>query len=193
MCPDSPPIDVHRVIVEVVHVDDGYVAVRPIEPAEEETRTDADSDTPGETHPESWTVEIAGPGSPIDRWVRRPPPRPIYLHRVIVGNIDHLRIRWFDHDGLPLLVHADLVVRFEIAGIRGLLTQTLNCVHYFLLLDQKRIAESLHPVQLLVHHHEDLWKCDERLDAGVPRILRNRMHRLVALEVGIGLGPTSGL
>src|SRR5438094_86384 len=92
MYPVSPPIHVHCVIVEVVYVDDGYVAVRPIEPAEEETRTDADSDAPGETHPESRTIEIAGPGSPIDRWVRRPPPRPIHHQRIVVGNINHLRI-----------------------------------------------------------------------------------------------------
>src|SRR5690242_9341558 len=70
--PHSAPIDVQRVVVEVVHIDHGDMAVRPIKGAEEKSGTDADSDAPRE--PESWTVEITGPGSPIHRRICRPPP-----------------------------------------------------------------------------------------------------------------------
>ena len=51
--PCRPPIDIHRVIIKVVHVDNVDMAVRPVESAEEESRTDADSYAPGEPYTES--------------------------------------------------------------------------------------------------------------------------------------------
>src|SRR2546428_6830574 len=191
--PNSRPVHVHRVEVEVVHVDNGDVAMRPVEGAEKEPYTHRNSDAPGETHSESGAHEIAGPRRPIDRRVRRPPPRPVDHRRIVVGDVDYFWPRRLDHDGLPLLIHADLVGRLEITGLIRLLTQILDCVHHLCLLGEKRIAEPFRPVQLLVHHLEDLGKRDERFDAGVPAILCNRLHRLVAFKAGIGPGPTRGL
>src|SRR5690349_24791356 len=70
--PHSVSIDVQRVVIEVVHIDHGDVAGRPIKGTEEKSRTKADSNAPRE--PESRTVEIARPRSPIHRRIRWPPP-----------------------------------------------------------------------------------------------------------------------
>src|SRR2546427_26295 len=74
--PNSHPVHVHRAEVEVVHVDNGDVAMRPVEGAEKEPYTHRNSDAPGETHRESGAHEIAGPRRPIDRRGRTAPPPP---------------------------------------------------------------------------------------------------------------------
>ena len=191
--PNSHPVHVPRAEVEVVHVDNGNVAMRPVEGAEKEPYAHRNPDAPGETHGESGADEIAGPRRPIDRRVRRPPPRPVDHRRIVVGDVDDFWPRRLDHDGLPLLVHADLVGRLEITGVVRLMAQILDCVRHLGLLGEKRIAEPFRPVQLLVHHLKNLWKCSERFDAGIPTVLFDRPHGLVAFEVGIGPGPTRGL
>src|SRR5438105_9620076 len=70
--PNSHPVHVPRAEVEVVHVDNGNVAMRPVEGAEKEPYAHRNPDAPGETHGESGADEIAGPRRPIDRRVRRP-------------------------------------------------------------------------------------------------------------------------
>src|SRR5438128_222543 len=97
-------------IVEVIYRYNANVPMRPVESAEKEARTDRDADTPGETSSEAERHIIAGPWSPIDRRVFRPPPWPIDYPRIIVGHIDHLGVGRLDHDGLPLLVHSHLVI-----------------------------------------------------------------------------------
>src|SRR2546422_1288850 len=88
--PHSHPVHVHRVEVEVVHVDHGDVAVRPVEGAEEESCTHRNPDAPDETHSESGAHEVAGPRRPIDRRGRPPPPPPPDHPPVVVGGGDYI-------------------------------------------------------------------------------------------------------
>ena len=51
----------------------------------------------------------------------------------------------------------------------------------------ERVAEILHPVGLVAHHDDDLRERDQRLDARVPRLILDLLHRSVALVVRVGL------
>src|SRR3989441_8238887 len=103
--PHSHPVHVHRPEVEVVHVDHGDVAVRPIEGAEEESCAHRNPDAPHEPHSESRAHEIAGPRRPIDRRVRRPPPPPPDPQRVVGRGGEYFLPPRRAHDGLVLLWH----------------------------------------------------------------------------------------
>src|SRR2546425_7830703 len=86
--PHSHPVYVHRPEVEVVHVDDSDVAVRPVEGAEEESCAHRNPDAPHEPHSESRAHEVAGPRRPIDRRGRPPPPPPPNHHPGVGPEVD---------------------------------------------------------------------------------------------------------
>ena len=167
--------------------------MRPVEGAEEKSRAQRNPGAPIKTCGESRTLVVAGPRSPVDRGIVRPPPRPINHRRVVVRHVNDLGIRLLDNDGLPLRLHAHDVVGPEVPRCLRLLPQVLDRVHHLLLLGKKCVAQPLHPVQLLVHHGEHMRKRDQRLDAGIPVVPLDRLHRLVAGEIGIGPGPARGL
>src|SRR5437870_9188515 len=96
-------------IVEVIYRDDANVPVRPVKGAEKETRTDGNPDAPGKPYSEVGPHIIAGPWSPIDRGISRPPPWAIDSPRIVVRHIDHLGVWRLDHDSLSLLVHSQLI------------------------------------------------------------------------------------
>jgi hypothetical protein len=108
------------VIIEVIdghHIDP---TMWPIEGAEEEAGSHSDAGTPHVA--DLGTREIAGPGSPKDRRIGRPPPRAIDDRGIVVGDIHDLWIRRCDRNVLSLLVDTNLVVRLERAVGRRALT-----------------------------------------------------------------------
>jgi hypothetical protein len=61
------------------------------------------------------------------------------------------------------------------------------------LLSEDGVAELLHPLELVVHHLEDLGKAHQRLDAVVPGLLLQLFVERLILELRIGLGEPRGL
>src|SRR5262245_35174849 len=106
---------------------------------------------------------------PVERCIcRRPVAGTIDDHRIIDRDINVIRLDRLDDDvfGRPYIARAwrrrdppDLLLlaRFEIARSVCLGAQRLNRVLYVVGLSQEGLTELLGPVQLLVHHCQNLW------------------------------------
>ena len=82
----------------------------------------------------------------------------------------------------------------SVPAALGLGAQPLHGIHDIGLLRQEGVAERLRPVELAVHHLEDLGKRHQGFDAGIPVLLLERRIQLIASElriVGI-LNPARG-
>ena len=75
--------------------------------------------------------------------------------RLVVGNVDHVRLRGYDPDHLLLSNHLLLRRVNERAGSARLRPQTLQRLHDIGWLRGKRLADLSRPVEVLVHpfHH----------------------------------------
>jgi hypothetical protein len=93
-------------------------------------------------------------------------------------------LRGLDHDRLVLL-HDDLLllVALEVAGLRGLRTQALRRRQDAFFVGEHRVAELLRPLELLVHHLEDLRERGQGLHRRIPVLLPGGLHHRVALEL----------
>ena len=182
-----------RLIVEIVDVHHGDVAMRPVEGAEIKSRADGNACAPEKSRAESRTRVIAGPGGPVHRRISRIPPRTVDDRGVVVRHIHHLRIGLLDDDGLALRLDAHDFIGLKVARRLRFLAQSLDRVHHLLLLRKKCVAQPLHPVELLVHHGDDLRKRDQRLDAGIPTLLFDGPHRRIAAQAWIGSRPACRL
>ena len=176
-----------------VHVHVGVAAV-PVPAAEHGS---AGRDAQAEHHAAHQRRAVVGRRRVI-RWrIGRIGPRAIGPGRIVVGHVDRLRIGRFDHDRAAaagrLRRHRLLRRALEVAGGRGLGAQALHGIGHVLLLRDHRVADLLGPVELVVHHLEDLRKRRQRLDADVPVLVLDRGHRRIALEIGIGLRPARRL
>jgi hypothetical protein len=87
----------------------------------------------------------------------------------------------------PLDRHRLLRRALEVPLFLRARAQPLDRVQQLLLLPQERVAELLHPFELLVHQRQDLGKHDERLHAVVPRLFLELLVELIALEARIVL------
>ena len=118
---------------------------------------------------------------------------------VVARDVDDLRAGLRDGiDGLTRLRLGRHRVLRASAGLQrarrgGLGAQTLDRGRDILLLAEQRIAQLLRPVETIVHLLQDGRKRDQRLDADVPRLVGNGLHRRVARQRGIGLLPARGL
>ena len=178
-----------RLIVEIVDVHHGDLAMRPVEGAEIKSRANGNACAPEKSRAESRARVVAGPGAPVHRRIGRIPPRTVDEGRIVVGHIHHLRIGLLDDYGLALRLDAHDFIGLKVARRLRLLAQLLDRVHHLLLLRKKCVAQPLHPVELLVHHGDDLWKRDQRLDAGIPVLLFDRPHRRIAAQAWIRSRP----
>ncbi|BDC44721.1 hypothetical protein PTKU15_80180 [Paraburkholderia terrae] len=55
------------------------------------------------------------------------------------------------------------------------------------MLRKESIAELLGPVELVIDRLENLWECNERFHADIPRLVFDGLYCGVALDVAIGL------
>jgi hypothetical protein len=76
----------------------------------------------------------------------RVPPRPINHGRVIDRHIDHLWLRRLDLDAPLLHNHLLLFGVLQVTRSLRLSPQFLDCIHHFVLLIQKGIAQLLGPL-----------------------------------------------
>ena len=187
----SHDIPVHSHMGDVI-VDHGDMALMPVGTAEEEVGRDHDAGTPEEARPVR-VDDVVRRRPPVDRRVRRPPPRPVDDDRVVVRHVDDLGRGLADGDDLALARDAHLLARAEVAGRLGAPAQTLHRVHDVGLLREESLAQPLRPVELLVHHGEDLRERRQRLDAGVPVHALDRPYRVLTLQAGVGARPAGRL
>lgn len=83
--------------------------------------------------------------------------------------------------------------RLQIAGSLRLGAQLLNRIEHVLLLGQKRVAELLGPVQLIVHHLKRLRHCRQGFDAGIPGLGLHRVLKRLSLDRWVLPRPSSRL
>ena len=130
-------------------------------------------------------------------------PRSIGPVRVVGRHVDGVRIGRLDHDrgrragrragARRLLRHGLLRRGLEVAGGLRLGAQPLDGGGHIGLLGDHRVAHLLGPVELAVHHRQDLRKGHERRHADVPALVLDRSEGGVALEAGIVLRPARRL
>ena len=122
-------------------------------------------------------------------------PIAVSLRGVVDRQIDHRRVDRLDDDVRSAAGDGNLRRRFEAPGGDGAVTQELDARHHLDLLVGESGAESLGPIEVIVHHHDDLWKRNQRFDARVPRQGLQRGGESVALERGVGriLQPFAGV
>lgn len=137
---------------------------------------------------------------------QRVPPRAEDMDRVIYRHENDLRIgrrdgddlrrrRWcIDDDGLRRrwrsLDSDDLLfVGTQVARVFRLGTQKLHGIHDGLGLCQESIAEVLNPFGLFAEHGKHLREGDQRLHAGIPRLVLYRFHCIVTLQIAVGECP----
>ena len=124
---------------------------------------------------------------------RRDEGRPVHDRRVVLRNVDHLRIRGHDLDDLLLLHDRLLRRRLEGARLVGALAHALHGRHHLGLLAEERVAEILRPVEVLGHPAQQVGKVSEPGHARIPGLLRESVFQGLALQARIRLAPAIGL
>jgi hypothetical protein len=74
-----------------------------------------------------------------------------------------------------------LAGRFQRARGARSLTQSLDGVHYVLLLSQERIAQIAHPSDVLIETVQYVRQHHHSLHAGIPRLFGHRVSQFLAL------------
>ena len=182
--PDSPGrLMVGVELLEPIVVNPNAV-LTPVEiaPAPEPERVEAGA----ECHKVIRRPAISGPVSEIERRVIGIGPIAVDAPRIIVRNIDDVGPGRLDHDLLILGRDRLLRCRSERTGGLRTLAQALNGVHDIRLLREKGVAELLGPLQIAVHHAQELRKRNERFDARIPGLLLQRRRQYVALKRRVG-------
>ena len=89
-----------------------HVTVRPVEGAKPASWTDRHSKAPIIPYAKSRyrPDEITRPGRPIHWRIGRPPPGAVHQDRIVIGDINDLRVGRFNDDGLTLLIHPHLII-----------------------------------------------------------------------------------
>ena len=176
-------VDIRGTVDIDIHVSPAPVAVA------EYCAGGREPDTPGKAanqccprvpHGDTWIVigriSRVGPGAIDHRWI-------------VGGHVDGLWLGRLNDDDLRLAAHDLLLVGLQIAGVLGEVAQALDRSHDVPLLAEKGVTELLCPVELLVHHFEDIGEGDQRHHADVPAFVPDLLDRFVPAEFRIGLGP----
>ena len=106
----------------------------------------------------------------IERWIVRIWPGTVNASWIVGRRIHEFGTGWLDDDALAFGRHPLLGVGPECSCGCGLVPKTLDRIHDVRLLGHDGIAQLFGPVELLVHHPQDLRKRRQGLDAGVPRL-----------------------
>ncbi len=115
--------------------------------------------------------------------------RAVDYHRVIAGNVYHLRVGLLNHNyGLILhylRFHGLLLGGLQVTRALGLRAHALHCVHHITLLCQEGIAQVRSPLDVL---RELLGRVGYRrhgLHAGVPVLLLDGRHKGLVLQIRV--------
>src|SRR5262245_2939252 len=140
-----------------------------------------------------------GPEARIVRLRRRSVGGTVHRRRLVLRDVDHLRIRRLDGDHLRTARTARtarrladdglLRRRLEVAGVVRLGAQALCCVHQLVALRQERVAQVLRPFQIVRHAVQDVGEDREGFHAWVPVELRQRLVQVRTLERQVLLTP----
>jgi hypothetical protein len=110
-------------------------------------------------------------------------------YRVVGRNIDDLRVRRLDDDDRLLLddLRLDrlLLGRLERPGPLGLLAHPLDGIHDVGLLREERVAEFGGPLDVVPEALDDVGQRRHRLDARVPRLLRDLVSQRLVFQARV--------
>src|SRR6266850_2475532 len=113
----------------------------------------------------------------------------VHEPRIVRGHIDHVRIGWFDDNGVALRRYLLLLTAVQVAGLASLLTHQLDSIRHILLLVGVCVPERRSPGKVLVHIFKNRRKLREGFHTGVPRLFVDFFCQLFTFEVGVTLDP----
>jgi len=166
--------DIRIAIEIVVAINVDVVAAPPAVPAITSTpeRSHRHTDAKRDCHPcgvvPRWRI--------VD-WRIRIHRRSIDRDRIVGGHIYDLRTRRLDDDYALVIdrfrLHLLLLGRLQIALVLGLLPHALHGRHHVTLLREEGIAQISRPLNIVGESFRDVRNSRKRLNAWVPRLLRN--------------------
>jgi hypothetical protein len=117
------------------------------------------------------------------------------LRGIIDRDVHHRRIDRLDDDLAFFMMDGKLRRRSQLAGGNRTIAEKLNPRHRRDLLVGEGGAERLGPVEVLVHHRNDLREGHERFDTRVPGQRLQRGDQIIALQCGViaVLQPFAGI
>ncbi len=108
--------------------------------------------------------------------------------RVVLRDVDHLRIGRLDDDGLLLDLHHLLVVGLEVARRLRLAAKGLNRLDHGALVGDDRLAEGTRPVEVGAHLLHHVGIVEQRFDRVVPLFVDGKLGiGLPLVEIAIRL------
>jgi hypothetical protein len=136
----------------------------------------------------------AGRWREVERRVVGPRPGSIDNGRVVIGHIDRVRADWLDGNFVCFAPDGLLGRGLQCASSRRSPAQTLNGVHDIRLLREKGVADLLAPLQIRVHHAQNVGEWYQRLYAQIPTLLFQGGSQRVSFEPSVvwAFQPTRG-
>src|SRR5882724_4308168 len=114
---------------------------------------------------------------------------PVNNPRIVRGDVNDLGTSSLDDDVRVLRRYGLLLRSQKIARFLRTLAHHLYGVHHVLFLVVVSVAERRRPGEVFVHVAQDGWKCSERLDARVPRLLVHSLSQSLALQIRMRVHP----
>ena len=194
----AAPACVEIVPVNEAVIDEDAVIAPARTPTISAPTTPASSEIKSHVDPKSKSEVRAS----IERWVKPTRVRIVKRRapdgdRIVIWQVHHIRIGRLDvDDGRSGAVRGDyplLTRRVQFPGLLRFEPHSLDCVHYVRLLSEKSVSKICRPRDVLVQAFDEVWKNDQRLDAGVPVLLLRRLGESRACEPGVPLEPLRGL
>src|SRR6201981_3563268 len=169
-------IDVRVAIEIVVDVDVDVVTSPPAapSPAAAPERTHHHAYSEGNRH----SSGVVAPSGIVERVVRVDG-RAVHHHRIVGRHIHHFWICLLDYDHLFALddfsLNLLLFGRLQTSLVLSFLAHALHGVHHIALLREEGIPEIRGPLNIIGQSVDNIWQGSHRLDAGVPRLLGDRI------------------
>ncbi len=157
----------------------------PVVPSPTESAEEADPETDSEGDPRAHGIEA---GERIPAWISYDRGA-IHLPRVVSWDVDDLGVCRLDHDRLALRGDGFLGTRLEVSRLLRSVAHRLDRVEHGLLLVHVCVAQRGRPGEVLVHVCKDRGKLRERLHAGIPGLLIDRLGQLLSFQIGVLLHP----
>ena len=167
---------------------DNDMAIVPVKGTEEKQGRNMKAVTPIKMQP---TV-ITDWRPPIVGRVIRPPPIGIKMRRVVIGYVDNSGVNRVYIDIIVLPVDANMIQTIKVSRSVGVIPESLDGVENIRFLHQVSIAEALGPKAVYIHSRQQLWKGDQRFDAGIPGHVTHRVNRILAFQFRVLDRPGGG-
>ena len=169
-------------------IDDADVAIAPIPTAPAPKRTDRDIAVVN-----SGRIGVAHRWWNVGRGIIGIGPRAVGIGRVIERHVNNVGIGRCDRDLVVLHRHLAARIGVQFVGITGFTAQALHGIHHVGLLRQEGITQLGEPIEVAIHHFQNLRKSRQRFDARIPIVIFKRGNKRIAFQSFVfGTGRPAG-